>query len=255
LRYELLGPLRVVDGDRVSSISAQKIEMLFAVLLVRAEQVVTADQLISEIWRQKPPRRATTGLHVYISQLRKFLDRPGRESPVITRSPGYLLRVRGDELDLRDFQRLVGEGRAFAKSQQHEEAIERFDSALRLWRGPAFGALWACPIVNGCATWLNEARVECIEMQIDAGLVLGQHRELVGRLHALIEEHPLREAFYRQLMLALYRSERAADALKVYQSARRTLRDELGLEPCRPLRNLQRAVLQGDDRLDLVPAG
>lgn len=228
--------------------------MLLAVLLVRVEQVVTADQLISEIWGQKPPRRATTGLHVYVSQLRKFLHRPGRESPVVTRSPGYLLRMRKDELDLRDFQRLVSEGRAFTKSQRHVEAIERFDSALRLWRGPALGALWDCPAIKGCATWLNEARLECVEMQIESGLILGQHRELVGRLHALIEEHPLREAFYRQLMLALYRSERTADSLKVYQVARRTLQDELGLEPCRSLRNLQRAILQSDRHLDVLPA-
>lgn len=253
MRYEILGPLRVVDDSNISSISAQKIEMLLAVLLVRVEQVVTADQLISEIWGQKPPRRATTGLHVYISQLRKFLHRPGRDSPVVTRSPGYLLHMHKDELDLRDFQRLVSEGRTLAKSHQHAEAIDRFDTALGLWRGPAFGALWECPIVKGCAIWLNEARLECIEIQIESGLMLGQHRELVGRLHALIEEHPLRETFYRQLMLALYRSERTADSLKVYQDARRTLQDELGLEPCRSLRNLQHAILQADGRLDVLP--
>src|SRR6185503_18952705 len=123
-----------------------------------------------------------------------------------------------------------------------------------LWRGPALGDLRAGPIVEGFVTWLAEARLECLEMLADSHLELGRHRELVGRLYSLTAEHPLREAFYRQLMLALYRSERQADALKVYQMARKTLNEELGLEPCRSVQDLQRAILTADDQLDLYAA-
>lgn len=254
MRYEILGPLRVVDENGSSFISARKIEILLAVLLIRADRVVTTDQLIAEIWGEEVPRRATACLHVYISQLRKFLYRPGRQgSPIVTRLPGYLLRMGSDEFDLRSFQQLVSTGRTLFRQGRHAEASERFERALGLWRGPAFNDLGVGPTVAGCATWLAESRVECIEMLTDAQLELGLHRELVGRLYSLTAEYPLREAFYRQLMLALYRSERQADALGVYQLARKTLNDELGLEPCLALKDLQRAILTADARLDLPP--
>lgn len=249
MRYEILGPLRVVDGDTSSSISARKIEIALAVLLIRADQVVTHDQLMTEIWGDRPPRRATAGLHVYISQLRKFLYRPGRlENPVVTRQSGYLLRTGSDELDVRIFLDLVKQGRANVREERYEEAVHRFESALALWRGPVLGDLRDGPVVSGYTTWLAEARLECLEMLADVCLRLGRHRELVGRLYSLTAENPLCETFYRQLMVALYRSERQADALIVYQSARRTLQDELGLEPGRALREVQQAILSADNR-------
>jgi DNA-binding SARP family transcriptional activator len=252
LRYEILGPLRVIDSAGVSFISAPKIEILLAVLLIRSDQVVAISQLMGEIWGEKPPRRATTSLHVYVSQLRKFLARPGRaDSPIVTRPPGYMLRRGGDELDVEVFQRLIDQGRSFARAGRHEDASRSFESALGLWRGPALSDLRESPVVNGFVTWLEEARLECTEMLIESDLILGRHRENVVRLSALTAEHPLRETFYRQLMLALYRSERQADALRVYQTARQTLDDELGLEPCRALRDLHRAILLGGSGLDL----
>jgi DNA-binding SARP family transcriptional activator len=254
VRYEILGPIRIADGDRFSFIGARKVEILLAVLLARADQVVTTDQLIGEIWGEEIPRRAIAVIHVYISQIRKFLSSARRsESPIVTRPPGYLLRLEADELDCRSFQQLVNQGRNHTREQRPELAAKRFESALALWRGPVFGDLSDGPILGSFATWLTEARLECIEMLIDTQLTLGRHRELIGRLYSLTTEHPLREVFYRQLMLALYRSERQADALSVYQSARRTLNDELGIEPCRPLRDLQRAILMADDQLDLAP--
>jgi SARP family transcriptional regulator, regulator of embCAB operon len=252
VRYEILGPLRVVtnDGD-VSSIGAQKIETLLQVLLIRADQVVGTEQLMAEIWSERVPRRATAGLHVYVSQLRKFLSRCGRPtSPVITRPPGYLLNTSADELDYREFVRLVGWGREHAREQRHDQASRFFEEALSLWRGPVLGDLSTGPIVEGFVTWLMELRLECTEMLMDAQLELGQHRELVGRLYSLVAEHPLREAFYRQLMLALYRSDRQADALELYRSVRRILNEELGLEPCRALQELHQAILMADYALD-----
>lgn len=252
MRYEVLGPLRLVDGDDCSAISARKVETVLTVLLIRFDQVVALDRLITEIWDDAPPRRAMAGLHVYISQVRKFLNRPGRaENPVVTQAPGYLLRKGDDEIDFHLFLQAVERGRALMRGRRYEEAAACLEGALELWRGPVLGGLRSGPIIEGFVTWMTESRLECLEILADAYLRLGRHREVIGRLYSLVTENPLREAYYRQLMLALYRSDRQADALKVYQSARSTLKEELGLEPCRALRDLQRAILTADGRLDL----
>ncbi|MEV0387446.1 AfsR/SARP family transcriptional regulator [Nonomuraea sp. NPDC050643] len=253
MRYEILGPLRVVDGNDYSFISARKVESTLAVLLIRADHVVAFDQLVMELWGDSPPRRVAAGIHVYISQLRKFLHRPERDdNPVVTHPPGYLLRMGVDELDFRDFLRLTEEGRCLAREERYEEAADCLERALSLWRGPVLRDLGNGPIIDGFVAWLMESRLECLELLADCQLQLGRHRELVARLYSLITEHPLRETFYRQLMLALYRSERQADALHVYQTARRTLRHELGVEPCRALRDLQQAILTSARHLDLL---
>ncbi|MER5786285.1 AfsR/SARP family transcriptional regulator [Streptomyces mobaraensis] len=260
MRYEMLGPLRVTDGSKSMTINAHKVEVVLSVLLVRADQVVSPEQLMAEIWGEDLPRRATAGLHVYISQLRKFLRRPGvAGNPVETRAPGYVLHKGDDEIDAQIFPQLVDEGRVLLREGRHDEAACRFEQALALWRGPALGhggkgPAVAGPIIDGFATWLTETRLECQEMLAECRLQLGRHREAVGMLYALTAENPMREVFYRQLMLALYRSERQADALKVYQSVRRTLKDELGLEPGRPLQNLQQAILAGDPELLAPPS-
>jgi DNA-binding SARP family transcriptional activator len=248
VRYEILGPLCVTDAEAAASLSARKLEILLAVLLIRSNQLVTIDQLFTEIWQDNPPRRATASLHVYISQLRKFLSRPGRpESPIVTRPPGYLLHVGPGELDMLDFQELVHRGRVQARAGQHEEACASFSASLDLWRGPVPRDLAGGPIVKGFVTWAEEAWLETIELLVESKLILGRYRECVGWLYSLIAENPLREAFYRQLMVALYRSERQADALRVYQSVRKSLRDELGLEPGRALQKLQQAILMADE--------
>ncbi|WP_242884836.1 AfsR/SARP family transcriptional regulator [Actinomadura litoris] len=250
MRFEMLGPVRVIDHDGASSLTARKIEILLVVLLARADQVTTTGQLMTEIWGENPPRRATASLHVYVSQLRKFLDRPGRETgPIITRPPGYLLRLGDDELDVHDFQRLVQQGRCAVQQGRPEEAAPAFERALALWRGATLGDLRDGPIIYSYVTWLEELRLECLEMLIDVYLWLGRHREIIGRLYTLTEEHPLHEAFYRQLMLALYRADRQADALGAYRTARERLNRELGLEPCRSLRDLHESILRGGERL------
>ncbi|WP_322767898.1 AfsR/SARP family transcriptional regulator [Frankia sp. Cr1] len=249
MRYEILGPLRVVGGGGISFISAPKIEILLAALVIRADHVVGTDQLIDEIWGDRAPRRATAGLHVYISELRKFLSRLDHpNNRIVTRQPGYLLNLGSDDMDVQLFLDRVAVGRKQARERCHEEASDRFESALALWRGPALGGLGAGSMIEAFVSSVSESRMECTELLVDSQLQLGRHREVVGRLFSLVTEFPLRETFYRQLMLALYRSERRADALKVYESARRTLHDELGLEPCRALQDIQRAILAGDDR-------
>lgn len=251
MRYEILGPLRVTDSGRSRSLRARKVEIVFAALLIRADRVVTASELMTELWGERLPRRAAAGVHVYISELRKFLNCPARpENPVITKAPGYMLRMGCDELDCHAFLRLMNVGRGHVRELRYEEAADCFEEGLALWRDPVLRDLGNGPILSGFMTWLAEERLECIEMLMNVKLSLGCHREVVGRLYSVTSEYPLHEAFYRQLMLALYRSDRQADALAVYQSARNLLRDELGLEPCQALQDVQRAILAGDELLD-----
>ncbi|MEV0431320.1 AfsR/SARP family transcriptional regulator [Micromonospora sp. NPDC049836] len=255
IRYGLLGPLRVFGGAGDTTIGARKIQILLCVLLIRSGQVVSIDQLTAELWGDNAPRRSTAALQVYVSQLRKFLHRPeDAQNPIVTRLPGYVLNTGADQVDVHVFQNLVRQGRQAARDHDHEAAVALFEEGLALWRGPALMGLRDSPAVSVFATWLDEFYLECVEAMVESNLALGRHRDLIGTLQALTAEHPLREAFYRQLMLALYRSERQADALRVYQNARAVLSDELGLEPCRGLRDLQAAILSADDRLDFRPA-
>ncbi|WP_241834635.1 AfsR/SARP family transcriptional regulator [Pseudofrankia asymbiotica] len=240
----------MTDGEGAYSISARKMAVTLAVLLIRADQVVSVDRLIAEIWDERAPRRANAAVHVYISQLRKFLDTRGAASIIDTVPPGYRLRLGADELDVLDFHRLMDAGRVAAHCERREEAIRHLDAALGLWGGPAFDGLRGGSVIDGYAIWLEESRLECLENLIECKLHVGRHREIVGLLNGLTAEHPLRETFCRQLMLALYRSERQADALRLYHRIRRALADELGLEPGRPLRELYHAILLEDERLE-----
>lgn len=248
MRYEILGPLRIIDGKTTKTIKAQKVEILLTALIIRADQVVSAEQLIREIWGEEPPRSATAGLYVYISQIRKLFRRPGTDaSPVLTRPPGYMLTLGSDGLDLHDFTRLLKMGRTQLRSGGYEAAVRSFEDALALLRGPFLpDDVARGPILQGFRTWLNESQLECMESLMDARMALGRHRELVSDLYLLSTEHPMREAFHRQLMLALHRSGCRGDALLVYQRVRRTLREELGVEPGTALKDVQRAILMDD---------
>lgn len=250
MRYEMLGTLRVVDSESCRTAVGKKFETVLATLLIRSPEIVTSEQLTMEIWGARPPGRASAGLHVYISRLRKFLvsqDRP--VSPVATRPSGYTLRVEDDDVDFAEFLQLVEQGRRYVREGRFAAAASCLDTALGLWRGPVLGGHGRGPITSGFITRMDETRLEGLELMADAQLGLGLHRELVGRLYSLTSEHPLCEAFHRQLMIALYRSERQADALRAYHVARTTLREELGVEPGRALRELQQAILHGDHRL------
>ncbi|SDG94398.1 DNA-binding transcriptional activator of the SARP family [Sinosporangium album] len=255
MKYEVLGSLRVVKDGRALTVTAPKMEIVLATMLIRADHVVSIEQLITEIWGSSPPRRATAALYVYVSQLRKLLTGSGGEKgPILTRAPGYVLRTSVDELDLHVFQRLIAEGREHKRHWRYDEARVAFEKALALWRGRTLSNLREGPIITGFVHWLEEVRLECNEMLVEVNLRLGRHRELVSVLHGLVREYPLHEQFYRQLMLALYRSERRADALAVYQSARATLNRELGLEPGWQLGEMQQSILAADAMLDLETA-
>ncbi|MGP3969016.1 AfsR/SARP family transcriptional regulator [Streptomyces sp. 6N223] len=154
-----------------------------------------------------------------------------------------MLRRASSECDVDIFERLVTEGRKRVRCGEHAEASACFEQALNLWRGPALANVQPGPIVAGFLKRLDELRIECTEMSVEVQLELGRHQEIVGRLRSLVAEFPLRETFYRQLMLALYRSDRKTDALGIYEYARRVLDRELGLEPGRKLRELRHTVL------------
>lgn len=252
MRYEIMGPLRIVDDHGWFPIQAKKMQALLAVLLVRADYVVPASQLMEEIWGENLPRRANAGIHVYISQIRKILQQTSRhQSALVTCAPGYVLQLGSDELDIRTFEHLVNAGRGHLRNQSYEKASACFESALGLWRGPLLGDMYRGSILQSAQAWLDETRLECVETLMRTRLTMGQHHELVSDLYQLVKDYPLREGIHCQLMLALYRCGRRADALEAYQSARRVLLQELGLEPGRNLQDIQRAILAADGRLDI----
>lgn len=255
MRYEILGKVRTVDGAGPAAMSAPKANLLLSLLIARAGQVVTFEQIIAEMWGGSEPRRAQTAIHVYIYKIRRFLERPDRpDLPVSTHPNGYVLTLGPDELDLHQFLGLLEDGRTRARASRFEEASAALRAGLAMWRGPAFEGLAWGPVVGTFAAWAEESRLECLELLVECDLMTGRHHEQVRSLFELTAAHPLREGFYRQLMLALYRSHRQADALAVYQRARATLKKELGLEPCRVLRDLQQAILSGDHWLLAIPA-
>jgi DNA-binding SARP family transcriptional activator len=234
--FRILGPLEVSDGGREVALGGVKQRSLLAVLLQRPNAIVSTDHLLAELWGEARPASADNSVHVYVSRLRKALG-PDR---VVTRPPGYALRVDPSELDLAKFERLRAEGRP--------------REALALWRGPAYHDLGYEPCVQAERARLEELRLATLEERIDADLAAGRDTDLVGELETMIREHPLRERLRGQLMLALYRSARQAEALEVYRAARRELASELGLEPGGELRRLERAILQQDPEID-PPAG
>jgi DNA-binding SARP family transcriptional activator len=247
MEFRILGPLEVWDGGGEVSLGGPKPRALLAGLLLHPNEVVPTDRLIDELWGEDTPERATAALRVNVSRLRKALP----QDVLTTRSPGYVIRVEPDELDLHRFERLVDEGRDLLARGLAAEASERLRDALSLWRGPALADFAYDSFAQAAIARLEEIRVAAIELRIDADLVLGRHHELVGELEALVAEQPLREGLRRNLMTALYRSGRQAEALGAYQHARRALVDELGIDPSPTLQELEQAILRQDPSLDV----
>ena len=246
MEFRVLGPLEVAERDRSLALGGHKQRALLAVLLLHANEVVSADRLIDELWGDAPPRTAAKSVQVLVSKLRKELG----EGRLLTRPPGYVLHVDGSELDLARFRELVAE----ARDADAADAADKLRQALALWRGPALGDLAYEPFAQAEIARLEELRLAAIEQRVDADLARGTHSELVGELEALVAEHPLRERLRCQLMIALYRSARQVEALETYRRARHDLAEGLGLEPGEELRRLERAILEHDPALDLPPA-
>ncbi|MEV6233295.1 AfsR/SARP family transcriptional regulator [Saccharopolyspora shandongensis] len=248
MRYGILGPLQVLDGSDISAVTRPRMGVLLATLLIRADEVVSREALIDEIWDGNPPCRATATLHVHVSELRKFLGRLGTvRDPIRTQSPGYVLHPEAGELDLHRFRHLVHRGRADARAQQHENAVLSLEAALGMCRGPALRGLTGGPIIREFVRWFDEVRTECAETLVRSSMALGRYQETTGLLSSLLSEYPLHEGFYQHLMLAMSKSGRRAEALSVYRRAQETIKEQVGLEPCRALRDLQRAILLAED--------
>jgi DNA-binding SARP family transcriptional activator len=231
--FRILGPLEVLDDGRALELGGAKQRAVLAVLLLRANHVVSRDELIEAIWGERVPETATKALQVYVSQLRKALGR----DRILTRAPGYQLRVDAGELDLDRFQALDSEG--------------RLDEALRLWRGSPLAEFAYEPFAQSDIVRLEELRLACLERRIEEDLANGRHAATIGELERLVSLHPLRERLRAGLMLALYRSGRQAEALEAYQDARRALTEELGIVPSQGLRELEQAILRQDAALEL----
>lgn len=258
MRFKVLGPLEVTTaaGARTVTPRAAKVRVVLSTLLVRPNEVVSVDGLIDELWSEHPPRTAMTTLQVYISQLRKLLQdvQPelGRDA-LLTRAPGYLLRVDPGQLDLAVFEDLHRQGREALGQGDHADAADLQRQALALWRGPLLSDTPHGSLLKSMSVRLTEARLAALEQRVRAELQLGRHQEVLGELQALTTELPLHEDFHAHLMVALYRTGRQADALRTFSELRRTLVQELAIEPGRRLQQLHSRILTGDPAL-LEPA-
>jgi predicted ATPase/DNA-binding SARP family transcriptional activator len=241
MQFRVLGSFEVLDGDRTLALGTAKQRALLAILLLHANQVVPRDRLIDDLWPEEPPETAVASLHVYVSRLRKVLP-PNR---LVRRSPGYELRIDADELDAERFERLVADARISIAAGDAERGSRVFADALALWRGPALGDFGAEPWARPESARLDELRATTTEESVDAELALGRHAESIGELEALLADQPSRERAREQLMLALYRAGRQADALSAYREGRAALA-ELGLEPSERLRSMERRILNHD---------
>jgi DNA-binding SARP family transcriptional activator/tetratricopeptide (TPR) repeat protein len=256
IEFLMLGPLEARCGGRPLKLGSIKHRMLLAKLMLHPNQVISTDELIDTVWGERPPPTVRQSLQNHVAALRRVVEDAGTPAgqprTLLTRDPGYLLQVDPDQIDLHRFRHMVQQGRAALEGGQPWTAAELLHGAMALWRGPVLadvvGARVSWPELAG----IDELEIGAVETRIEADLVVGRHTELVGELETLIRLHPLREHLHGQMMLALYRSGRQADALGAYRYARRTLVEELGIEPSVRLQRLEQAILAQDPALDLL---
>ena len=252
MEFRILGPLEVTDQGHELPLAGSKQRALLAILLLHANEVVSSDRLIDELWGEQPPPSAAKSLQAHVSRLRQSLHGVGGTSPdsvIVTRGRGYLIRVGPHQLDRADFESLLEEGTNALADGSPERAAELLREALGLWRGAPLADFAYEAFAQAEIAHLEELRVTAVEQRIEAELALGHHSQEIGELETLVGQHPFRERLRAQLMLALYRSGRQAEALKAYQDARRALVEELGIEPGEELKELQRAILAQDPSL------
>jgi YVTN family beta-propeller protein len=244
--YRLLGPLEVGVNGHALDIGGQKQRALLVVLLLSANEPVSRDVLVDRLWGERPPGGAQHTLEVYISRLRKTLEPVAGRPVVLTRPGAYVLRATSEHIDIGRFERLAAEGRRALAGGAPGRAAAVLREALALWRGPALADISDEPFAHTEIARLEELRAGVLEDRIEADLALGHHQDVIGELEALAAAHRLRERPYQQLMIALYRCGRQAEALAVYRSARRLLVDELGIEPGPDLQRTERGILEQD---------
>jgi len=247
LEFRILGPLEVVADEGPVPLGGPKQRATLAILLLDANRVVSVERLADDLYSGATPVTAVTQVQRQISELRKILG----ASAIETRAPGYVIRLAPEQLDLKRFERRAEEASRARAQGDARAAAGLFAEALELWRGAPLADLAHEPFAQLSMERLEEIRLAALEQRIDAELALGSHAQLIGELEGLIAEHPLRERFRGQLMLALYRSGRQAEALSVYRLAREELVEAFGIEPTPALRELERAILTQDPSLEL----
>jgi len=251
MKFCVLGPLEAYANGRSVAVGGGRQRALLALLLVHAGEIVSRDRLIEELWAGQPPPGGSQSLDVYISRLRKAFREADADDVLVTRSPGYVLHA--GETDARRFETLAAQGRQALAAGEARRAAQVLAEALALWRGTAYAEVADEPWARAEAGRLAGLRLSATEDRIEAELALGHHSALVPELEVLVAREPTRERLAGQLMLALYRSGRQADALAAYRTARSSLVEELGLEPGPELQRLEAAVLAHDPALDLPP--
>ncbi|GAA4206574.1 hypothetical protein GCM10022252_68900 [Streptosporangium oxazolinicum] len=252
MRFDILGPTRVrLDGGRAVTVGGQGMRALLVMLLLDAGRVVTVERLIGGLYGDDPPANAANALQSQVSRLRRAL---GAQEVIEFHPAGYRLVAGADAVDAHRFEGLAAEGRRALASGEHDRAVELLGEALSLWRGPALADVGESPFAQAPSARLERLRLDCVEDRVQAELELGRHRELVAELQELTAAHPFRERLYGQLMRALYGSGRQAEALEVYEGARRVLGDEFGVDPSAELAAVHLAVLRADPALTGAPA-
>jgi YVTN family beta-propeller protein len=244
--FRLLGPLEVWDGEQQVPLGRGKQRAVLALLLLHANEVLATDRLVDELWGEEPPETARKALQVYVARLRKALG----SDQIRTHDPGYVLELTPAQLDVSRFERLVEKARALLAEGEEAPAAKALREGLGLWRGPPLADFTYQPFARTEIARLEELRLTALEERIDADLALGHGSDLVGELEALVADHPYRERLRGQLMLALYRAGRQADALALYQETRRLLVDELGIEPGPALQRLEGEILRQEPALE-----
>lgn len=253
MRFKILGPLEITAGTRRLELGGTRQQVVVATLLLSANRIVTVDRLLEAIYGEDLPPTSRSQAQISISSLRRMFASYGTGEVILTREHGYLINVDGEGLDSKQFEELVAAARSARDAARFDQAVAYYRDALRLWRGPALDGIDS-QLVRVAASRLDEQRIATNEDRLSLELDLGRHHELVGELTELVQDYPLRERLRGQLMLALYRCDRVAEALEVYQRARRTMIDQLGIEPSGRLQQLQRAILNADRALDLPAA-
>jgi YVTN family beta-propeller protein len=249
VEFTLLGPVAAGSNGKQLALGGPRQRALLALLLLRANEIVSRDRLVEGLWGERAPEGARRSLDSYVSRLRAVLD----SDRIVRQPPGYVIRVDEGELDLAEFRALTDRGRAASSQGDAAAAARCFRQALALWKGAALANVLDEPFASVEADRLEEERLVAIEERIAADLDLGGSAELVPELEGFVEAYPFREQLVLDLMLALYRSGRQAEALDAYQACRRRLSDELGLEPMPELQQLQRRILQHDRAIGRPP--
>ncbi len=254
LRFGILGPLEVVRGRSRIEIGAAKLRIFLAALLVRANQPVSLDELAARLWGDRTPKTARSTIRVHAMRLRRVLGDDGGSAVVRTHTDGYSVEVTRDQLDLLRFRDLRSQAMAAARDGDRELELGLLTEAMNLWRDHPLSDVPSDSLQREVASQLAEEKLFVVERRLDVELAAGRTREVVSELVRLTKEHPWHEPFWEQLIVALYRSERLADALDTYQTVQRLFRDELGVEPGERLQRLQHDILSGAGPAGFVPA-